>query len=102
MQETTGKLEALGELLAILLGTGRFHRFLELNDELFDAIDPAHVFCDVEELPEGGSLAISGRTLTVWEVVEPALAKSLLARGVDLIETFSCDTLIQALAQDLD
>ena len=77
-------------------------RYGELNHELFDAIDPAHVFCDVEELPEGENLAIKGRTLTVWEVVEPALAKSLLARGVDLIETFSCDTLIQALAQDLD
>jgi len=75
-------------------------RYEELSAEAVQALEPEHVFCDVEHLPETGDLAIEGRTLTVWEVVDPALSRELLARGVDLIETFSCDTLITALAQD--
>ena len=41
---------------------------------------------------------VEGRTLTVWEVVDPDLSRELLDRGVDLIESFSCDTLIKALS----
>jgi len=73
-------------------------RHADLESDLVQAIDPRHVFCDVNELPETGPLAIAGRTLTVWEVVDPALSNELLDRGVDLIESFSCDTLIPALA----
>jgi len=70
----------------------------ELEGPAVDDIDPRHVFCDVNLLPSEGSLAIPGRTLTVWEVVDPQRARALLERGVDLIESFSCDTLISALA----
>ena len=71
--------------------------YADLSDELLQEIDPEHVFCDVTSLPAEGPLSIDGRVLTVWEVVDPELARSLLDRGVDLIESFSCDTLIQAL-----
>ena len=75
-------------------------RYEELSAEAVRALDPEHVFCDVNHLPETGDLSIEGRTLTVWEVVDPERSRELLTRGVDLIETFSCDTLIPALAQD--
>jgi glycerophosphoryl diester phosphodiesterase len=73
-------------------------RHADLQSPTVEAIDPRHVFCDVDHLPSTGPLEIEGRTLTVWEVVDPDLAQALLARGVDLIESFSCDTLIPALA----
>ncbi len=70
----------------------------DLTSPAVEAIDPRHVFCDVNRLPAEGPLAIEGRTLTVWEVVDPERARALLDRGIDLIESFSCDTLIPALA----
>jgi len=70
----------------------------DLQSSEVEAIDPRHVFCDVKQLPSTGRLSIEGRTLTVWEVVDPDLASELLERGVDLIESFSCDTLIKGLA----
>ena len=73
-------------------------RHADLQSPSVEAIDPRHVFCDVNHLPSTGPLGIEGRTLTVWEVVDPDLAQALLARGVDLIESFSCDILIPALA----
>jgi len=73
-------------------------RHADLESSVVEAIDPRHVFCDVNHLPSTGPLAIEGRTLTVWEVVDPDLSRELLDRGVDLIESFSCDTLIKALA----
>ena len=73
-------------------------RHADLESSAVLAIDPRHVFCDVTKLPSTGSLAIEKRILTVWEVVDPVLASELLGRGVDLIESFSCDTLIKALS----
>ncbi len=73
-------------------------RHADLKSSAVEAIEPRHVFCDVNHLPSTGPLAIEGRTLTVWEVVDPDLSRELLDRGVDLIESFSCDTLIKALA----
>lgn len=70
----------------------------DLTSPAVAAIDPAHVFCDVNHLPPEGPLNIPGRTLTVWEVTDPDQARALLARGVDLIESFACDTLIPALS----
>ena len=75
-------------------------RYEDLTGASIQELDPRHVFCDVKSLPSDGPLGIDGRLLTVWEVVEPTLARALLNRGVDLIESFSCDTLIPALAED--
>lgn len=75
-------------------------RYEELTESMMKELDPGHVFCDVRSLPSDGPLGIDGRLLTVWEVAEPALARALLNRGVDLIESFSCDTLISALAEE--
>ena len=75
-------------------------RYEELTEAMLQEIDPEHVFCDVRSLPPDGPLGIDGRLLTVWEVVDPELAQNLLRRGVNLIESFSCDTLIPALTED--
>jgi glycerophosphoryl diester phosphodiesterase len=74
--------------------------YKELMGATVSELDPRHVFCDVKSLPSSGDLSIEGRTLTVWEVINPELARALLDRGVDLIESFSCDTLIPALTRD--
>jgi glycerophosphoryl diester phosphodiesterase len=47
-----------------------------------------YLFCDVDGLPAAGPLAFESARLAAYEVNDPALARSLAARGVHLIETF--------------
>jgi glycerophosphoryl diester phosphodiesterase len=64
------------------------------------SLRPEWIFCDRHLLPKKGGLkALFGPArLCVYEVPEPAAARSLLARGVTAIETFRCDSLAQELA----
>jgi glycerophosphoryl diester phosphodiesterase len=47
-----------------------------------------YLFCNVSRLPRSGELTLSGCNLGVYDVIDPALGKRLLQRGVDLVETF--------------
>lgn len=55
-----------------------------------------HVFCDVDLLPAEGPLEVDG-VLTVYEVVDPALARELGARGARNVETFAFPEMRDAL-----
>lgn len=60
-----------------------FHR-----DPVLARLAPEYFFCSKAELPAAGALGLDGRLLAVYETVSPGEAADLLARGVDLVETF--------------
>jgi len=57
---------------------------------------PEFVFCDVDGLPATGPLGAEGSRLAVYEVADPGLARTLAARGVDLVETFAIGEMLAA------
>ncbi|MDR9436375.1 MAG: FAD-dependent oxidoreductase [Thiohalophilus sp.] len=57
-----------------------------------------YLFCNLESLPEHGPLQLGDTQLAVFESVDPQQARQLLARGVDLVETFAIGEMRQALA----
>jgi len=58
---------------------------------------PEYVFCDVEGLPAAERVEHPGARVAVYEVADPALARALAARGVDLVETFAIVEMLAAL-----
>jgi glycerophosphoryl diester phosphodiesterase len=62
-------------------------------------LDPEYVFCDVEGLPETGTLANGRARIAIYEVAKPELARELGARGVHLVETFEIAEMRKALAE---
>ena len=60
-------------------------------------IAPAYLFCDVKGLPAFGHITVPGTRTVVYEVTDPALARRLFARGVDLVETFAVGEMREAL-----
>lgn len=61
-------------------------------------LDPEFVFVDVDGLPRDGALACGRAKLAVYEVIDPALARALAARGVAYVETFQIAEMLAALA----
>ena len=47
-----------------------------------------YLFCNVSRLPRHGELTVAGSNIGVYDVIDPALGRELLQRGVDLVETF--------------
>lgn len=56
-----------------------------------------YLFCNLKSLPEQGPLQRTDAQLAVFETVDPQQARQLLARGVDLVETFAIGEMRQAL-----
>ncbi len=56
-----------------------------------------YLFCNLKSLPEQGPLQWTDARLAVVERVDPQQARQLLARGVDLVETFAIGEMRQAL-----
>lgn len=52
-------------------------------------LQAAFLFCDLASLPASGPLQLPATRLVVFETVDPQLARQLLMRGVDLVETFA-------------
>ena len=63
-------------------------------------LEPGYFFCDHETLPRFGKLVIPGTRIAVYETVDPDRARKLMARGVDLVETFAIKEMIAALSKD--
>jgi glycerophosphoryl diester phosphodiesterase len=62
----------------------------------FSELRTQHVFCDVDKLPAEGLLEVDA-VLTVYEVVDPELARQLVARGARNVETFAYPQMRAAL-----
>lgn len=60
-------------------------------------LDLEYLFCAVEGLPSGGTLAFGDARIAVYEVADPALALRLHTRGAHFIETFAIGELRRAL-----
>lgn len=76
-----------------------FDRFAERERPQARDLAPEFVFCDVDGLPASGPLDAGGSRLAVYEVADPRLARTLAARGVDLVLTFAIGEMIAALRE---
>lgn len=72
-------------------------RWEQLADPDVKALQAEYVFCDLDGVPEAGTLARDGARLAIYEVPEARRALELGARGADFIETFACGEMIDAL-----
>ena len=68
----------------------------ELESPRVRELDPEYVFCDVDGLPAAGPLRHGRSKIAVYEVADPAQARALASRGVDLVETFAIAEMIAA------
>lgn len=69
----------------------------ERKQKILQTLAPEFLFCDVNGLPWWGKLRFPGAKVVVYEVEDAGLARKLMARGVDLIETFAIGELRTAL-----
>lgn len=72
----------------------------EREADVVRALAPEYVFCDVDGLPPKGPLAHDRARLVIYEVAEPALARTLAARGVEFVETFEIGAMRAALGPE--
>lgn len=69
----------------------------ERKQKALQTLAPEFLFCDVNGLPWWGKLRFPGAKVVIYEVEDAGLARKLMARGVDLIETFAIGELQAAL-----
>ncbi len=69
----------------------------ERKQKVFQTLAPEFLFCDVNGLPWWGKLRHPGAQVVIYEVDDPEVARKLVARGADLIETFAIGELRAAL-----
>ncbi|HTF89009.1 MAG TPA: glycerophosphodiester phosphodiesterase family protein [Planctomycetota bacterium] len=74
-----------------------FDSFTETRNEVLAALRPEYVFTDLHGLPLSGPLTVPGAQVAVYEVADPAMARSLAARGVRFVETFDYAEMSAAL-----
>lgn len=67
------------------------------NRPELQALAAGYLFCAIDRLPPGADLRLAEQKLAVFETVDPALARRLLQRGVDLVETFAIGEMLAAL-----
>ncbi|GGO82363.1 hypothetical protein GCM10011348_23580 [Marinobacterium nitratireducens] len=72
------------------------HHWPDPADDEWRQLDPEYLFLDFRELPNG-ALELGNTRLALFEIAEPGLARTLMARGADLIETFEIGTMLTAL-----
>jgi glycerophosphoryl diester phosphodiesterase len=73
-----------------------FDAWSERGQSAVAALAPEYVFCDVDGLPKRGALEHARATIVVYEVADAALAASLRARGVHMVETFEIGEMLAA------
>lgn len=69
----------------------------DYSQPVIRTINPQYLFCNYRILPKKIALLDTNTRLACYEVDQPQLAKTLIARGVDLIETFAFVEMDQAL-----
>ncbi len=68
-----------------------------LGQPQVQALQAEYLFCDIESLPAEGPLQRSGSRLAVYECTDIEKARSVLERGVDLVETFAIGEMLAGL-----
>jgi glycerophosphoryl diester phosphodiesterase len=72
-----------------------FDYWHERKQPIVEQLRPEFLFCDVDGLPRFGSLRFDHAHVVIYEVADAALARKLVARGVDFIETFAVGEMLQ-------
>lgn len=67
------------------------------NNKIINEIKPKFLFCDYKILPRYKSIRKGDSRLAVYEVADPDLALRLFNQGVDYIETFAIEEMLQEL-----
>ncbi len=73
----------------------------ELSKPQVQALQAEYLFCDIQSLPDDGNVHISGSRLVVYECADAKQAQAVLARGVDLVETFAIGEMLTSLGTRL-
>ncbi len=71
-----------------------------LNQPQVQALQADYLFCNIEGLPAEGCLQLPGSRLAVYECTNIEKARALLARGVDLVETFAIGEMLAGLQSE--
>lgn len=66
------------------------------------ALAPPWLFCGIETLPDGNIPVPAGCRLAVFECTDPRQARDVLARGVDLVETFAIGEMLSRMTDEGD
>ncbi|MGD8407740.1 MAG: glycerophosphodiester phosphodiesterase family protein [Thiohalophilus sp.] len=66
------------------------------------ALEPEYLFCNLNSFPKDGQLQYHGASLAAYETTNPSLARELMRRGVDLVETDAIGELRRELAENQD
>lgn len=76
-----------------------FDRWSERDQASVWDLAPEYVFCDLDGLPAQGELKHESARTAIYEVADPAVARALGARGVELVESFAVGEMIAALRE---
>ncbi|VAX13982.1 Glycerophosphoryl diester phosphodiesterase [hydrothermal vent metagenome] len=71
-----------------------------LSQQQVQALQAEYLFCDIESLPDDGPLQLPGSRLAVYECIDAKQARAVLARGVDLVETFAIGEMLTSLQKN--
>jgi len=72
----------------------------ELKQSPLQILQPEYLFCDIQGLPDEGNVHIPGSYLAVYECIDAEQARAVLARGVDLVETFAIGEMRMSLQNE--
>ncbi|HEB85646.1 MAG TPA: glycerophosphodiester phosphodiesterase [Gammaproteobacteria bacterium] len=70
-----------------------------LSQPRVQALKAEYLFCDIESLPAEGPLQVPGSHLAVYECTDVRRARTVLGRGVDLVETFAIGEMLANLQE---
>jgi len=73
-----------------------------LSQQQVQALQAEYLFCDIESLPDKGKLQAPGSRLAVYECTDADKARAVLARGVDLVETFAIGEMLTSLQAEAE
>ncbi len=73
----------------------------DLRQPQAQALHAEYLFCDIQSLPEQGKLCVPGSRLAVYECTDAGQAQAVLARGVDLVETFAIGEMLESLQAEM-
>lgn len=73
-----------------------FDKWHERKQVIIQTLRPEYLFTDIDQLPRFGKLKHTQCQLAVYECVDPDRAVRVHRRGVDLVETFAIDEMLQS------
>lgn len=73
-----------------------------LSHQQVQALEAEYLLCDIESLPDEDELHVPGSRLVVYECTDADKARTVLARGVGLVETFAIGEMLASLQAEAE